>query len=200
MLSDSLTEGLEAYGIGLTIRELRLGKNLGLEQLGKHTGLSAGMLSKIERGHVFPTLPTLLRIAMVFGVGLEHFFQAVGEKPALAVVRKKDRLRLPNTTEGRPKFHFESLDYPVSGRCIEAYLADFSSTVPTEPHVHAGAEVIYVMQGALDVHIHREVHRLEEGDSIYFDSNYEHSYSCAGEKHCFALVITGKGSLTADRL
>jgi hypothetical protein len=32
------------------------------------------MLSKIERGQLFPTLPTLLRIAMVFGVGLEHFF------------------------------------------------------------------------------------------------------------------------------
>jgi transcriptional regulator with XRE-family HTH domain len=47
---------------------------MGLVELGKHTGLSAAMLSKLERGKLFPTLPTLLRIALVFGVGLEYFF------------------------------------------------------------------------------------------------------------------------------
>lgn len=54
------------------------------------------MLSKIERGALFPTLPTLLRIALVFGVGLDHFFIESKDGPAFAVVRKKDRLRLPD--------------------------------------------------------------------------------------------------------
>jgi len=74
MLSDTLTEGLKRYEIGPKIRALRVKKKLGLAQLGEHTGLSPALLSKIERGNLFPTLPTLLRIAMVFGVGLEHFF------------------------------------------------------------------------------------------------------------------------------
>ena len=74
MLSQTLAAGLESYQIGPKIRALRLKKNLGLVQLGEHTGMSSGMLSKIERGQLFPTLPTLLKIAMVFGVGLEHFF------------------------------------------------------------------------------------------------------------------------------
>jgi len=191
MLSDTLNEGLEAYGIGAAIRELRTQKQLGLEQLGKHTDLSAGMLSRIERGHVFPTLPTLLRISMVFGVGLDHFFKPVGEKPALAVVRKKDRLRLPNTTEGRPKFHFESLDFPVLDRSIEAYLADFSSSGQTETHAHAGAEVVYVLAGALEIHIHNQVHLLEEGDSMYFDSNFDHSYARLGTENCRVFVVVG---------
>ena len=69
MLSETLTAGLESYGIGAKIRALRQNKDLALVQLGEHTGLSPGMLSKIERGQLFPTLPTLLRIAMVFGVG-----------------------------------------------------------------------------------------------------------------------------------
>ena len=73
MLSQTLAAGLESYEIGPKIRALRLKKNLGLVQLGEHTGMSSGMLSKIERGQLFPTLPTLLKIAMVFGVGLEHF-------------------------------------------------------------------------------------------------------------------------------
>jgi len=78
MISDVLSEGLEIYQIGPKIRSLRTSKSLGLAQLGDHTGLSAGMLSKIERGQVVPTLPTLLKIAMVFGVGLEHFFKENG--------------------------------------------------------------------------------------------------------------------------
>lgn len=194
MLSDTLNEGLEAYGIGAAIRELRTQKQLGLEQLGKHTGLSAGMLSRIERGHVFPTLPTLLRISMVFGVGLEHFFKPVSQKPALAVVRKEDRLRLPNTSEGRPKFHFESLDFPVLDRSIEAYLADFTGPGQTETHAHAGAEVVYVLSGALEIHIHNQVHQLEEGDSMYFDSNFDHCYARQGTENCSVFVVVGAGS------
>jgi transcriptional regulator with XRE-family HTH domain len=86
---------LETYGIGPRIRGLRTKKGLSLVQLGEHTGLSAGLLSKIERSQLIPTLPTLLRVAQVFGVGLEHFFVDSGEQPAVTVVRKKDRLRLP---------------------------------------------------------------------------------------------------------
>jgi DNA-binding XRE family transcriptional regulator len=55
---------------------LRLKKKMRLVELARHTGLSAAMLSKLERGLLFPTLPTLLRIALVFGVGLDHFFAA----------------------------------------------------------------------------------------------------------------------------
>ena len=71
MLSEALSEGLQSYRIGPKIRALRSEKSLALAQLGDHTGLSAGMLSKIERGQVVPTLPTLMRIALVFGVGLD---------------------------------------------------------------------------------------------------------------------------------
>ena len=59
MLSDTLTNELERYAIGPRIKALRLKKKLGLVQLAAHTGLSPAMLSKIERGQMFPTLPTL---------------------------------------------------------------------------------------------------------------------------------------------
>src|SRR3954453_3592342 len=106
MLSETLATGLEQYKIGEKIRSLRLRKKLGLVQLGEHTGLSPAMLSKIERGQLFPTLPTLLRIALVFGVGLEHFFVDTSERPVMAVVRKADRLRLPDRPGGDPSYFF----------------------------------------------------------------------------------------------
>ena len=65
MLTRTISEGLERYQIGGKLRGLRLKKKMGLVELGKHTDLSPALLSKIERGRLFPTLPTLLRIALV---------------------------------------------------------------------------------------------------------------------------------------
>ena len=55
------TMGLEQYGIGPKIRRLRKKKDLSLVRLGDHTGMSAGLLSKIETEQLIPTLPTLMR-------------------------------------------------------------------------------------------------------------------------------------------
>ena len=94
MLSATLKTGLSDYAIGEKIRALRLKKKMGLVELGRHTGLSPALLSKIERGRLFPTLPTLLRIALVFSVGLEFFFAGAREKPVMAIVRRKERLQI----------------------------------------------------------------------------------------------------------
>ena len=138
MLSDTITNELQRYAVGPRIRALRLRKKLGLVQLAAHTGLSTAMLSKIERGQMFPTLPTLVRIAMVFGVGLDHFFTADKEKPLVAVVRKKERLRLPSPPgEEPPAYLFESLDYPVADRRMEAFYAEFPAGAPPSPTASA---------------------------------------------------------------
>src|SRR6188474_491895 len=94
MLSATLQKGLDEYAVGAKIRALRLKKKMGLVELGRHSGLSPALLSKIERGRMFPTLPTLLRIALVFSVGLDYFFVGAREKPLLAVVRKAERVQL----------------------------------------------------------------------------------------------------------
>ena len=106
-LTDTLTDGLDRYEIGTKLRELRLQKKMGLVELSGHTGLSAALLSKLERSKMYPTLPTLLKISMVFSVGLEYFFKR--EEPSVTIVRTKDRMRFPEKT-GRTKnsYHFES--------------------------------------------------------------------------------------------
>ncbi len=192
MLSDTLTAGLERYRIGAKVRALRLRKKLGLVQLGEHTGLSPAMLSKIERGQLFPTLPTLLRIAMVFGVGLEHFFVETAERPTIAVVRKKERLRLPDRLgAATPSYFFESLDFPVTERKLQAFYAEFPArSQPSEPHQHAGAELIYVLKGQLAVGIPGDDIVLDEGDALYFDSGVPHSYRGEGISECSAVVVT----------
>jgi transcriptional regulator with XRE-family HTH domain len=193
MLSATLKSGLGDYDIGGKIRTLRLKKKMGLVELGKHTGLSPALLSKIERGRLFPTLPTLLRIALVFGVGLEFFFAGAREKPLVAVVRQRERVRLPERPQARDSaFHFESLDYPAVERRFNAYYAEFLPVGADKrrPHDHGGAEFIYVLKGNLSVQIGNDEHVLGPGDSIYFDSSIPHSYSRCGERACSAIVVT----------
>lgn len=193
MLSQTLQEGLQGYAIGEKVRALRLKRKIGLVELGRHTDLSAGLLSKIERGRLFPTLPTLLRIALVFGVGLDHFFTGADRRPVAAVVRKADRVRLPERPGLREvAYRFESLDYPATDRRFNAYYAEFDHVAPGKfrPHEHAGVEFIYMLRGTLCLRHGGDEYVLRAGDSMYFDSTVEHAYSRRGTRPCSAIVVT----------
>jgi transcriptional regulator with XRE-family HTH domain len=194
MVSETLAEGLQQYRIGQKVRALRKLKKLGLVQLSEHTGLSPGMLSKLERGQLFPTLPTLMRIALVFGVGLEHFFIESQQRRALAVIRREDRLRLPDRPgDTEPSFFFESLDFPVTDRKMEAFLAEFPvQSKPTEPHTHEGAEFVYVLQGQLSIEVEDTVFTLRKGDAMYFDSAAPHSYRHESTSDCSVIVVVAR--------
>ncbi len=193
MLSPTLQEGLKAYGIGAKIRALRLKKKMGLVDLGKHTGLSPALLSKVERGQLFPTLPTLLRIALVFSVGLDYFFTADREKPVVEVARHQERLRFPEKPGARDMaYEFESLDFPAVQRLLNSYYAEFFpiAVEKLRPHQHPGAEFVYVLSGTLGIHVQGDEHRLEARDSIYFDSTVPHAYRRVGPDPCSAIVVT----------
>jgi len=193
MLSKTLEEGLSKYSIGEKLRSLRLRKKLGLVDLAKHTGLSAALLSKIENGKLFPTLPTLLRIAMVYSVGLDHFFADTESSPVRAVVRRKDRQRFPESPDAKDvAYHFESLDFPVKDRRLNAYFAEFHALTAEKVrlHRHPGVELIYLLRGDLEVRVGSEVHTLAEGDAMYFDASVAHGYRRVGKKPCSAIVVS----------
>ena len=96
------------------------------------------MLSKLEREKLFPTLPTLLRIAMVFGVGLDYFFTDERKRRVVAIVRKDERLRFPAISGGPVAYHFESLDFKATERKINGFYAEFEP-VPAEKLADAPA-------------------------------------------------------------
>src|SRR5277367_4685057 len=178
MLSETLAKGLSDYAIGDKLRGLRLKKKMGLVELGRHTGLSAAMLSKVERGKLFPTLPTLLRIALVFSVGLEYFFSDDQKRHVVGIVRRAKRKRFPERPDGRDvSFYFESLDFPTVERKLNAYYAEFQPLQPGKAHLHhhSGVEFLSVLRGKLELHIGTESHILDSGDSVYFDSSLPHS-------------------------
>lgn len=191
--SDFVAESLKPFSIGEKLRTLRLRRKLGLVELGKHTGFSAALLSKLERGKLYPTLPTLVRIAAVFNVGLEYFFTDERKRHVVSVVRRSERQRFPERP-GTPdvSYHFEALDYPANSRKLNSYYAEFQK-IPREklkPHSHPGVELVYVMSGNLVITIGSERQSLAAGDSMYFDSSVLHTYWRGDDHHCSALIVT----------
>jgi transcriptional regulator with XRE-family HTH domain len=200
MINKTIEDGLRPYQIGEKLRALRAKKKLGLVQLGQHTGLSPALLSKLERGKLFPTLPTLLRIALVFSVGLDYFFTDHSTRHSIGVVRKADRLRFPEKPGAvEPAYSFECLDFNANDRKLNAYLAEFNCVGDEHlhPHQHAGGEAIYVVEGCLEVRVADNVYQLDEGDSMYFDPAIAHSYRKAGaKKRTLAVVVTAGTTAT----
>ena len=190
---ETIQRVLSSYELGRKLRQLRLRKKIALVDLGKHTGLSPSMLSQLENGKMIPTLPTLARIAMVFDVGLEHFFGDKHGRKLFSVVRAQDRMRFPERPDVPvPSYFFECLTFATQGKGIQVYLAEFPQRAPAEggEHFHEGSEFLFVMEGSLTIRFQGEDHELGAGDSVLLDSSEPHSYFGAGETGARAIVVT----------
>ncbi len=184
---------LSAYEIGRKLHQLRLRKKIALVDLGKHTGLSASMLSQLENGKLVPTLATLARISMVFDVGLDHFFGHRRGQKTFALVRGAERLRFPDRADSpKPGYFFECLAFAAQSKGLQAYVAEFPLRQPDEvhEHFHEGAELIFVLAGSLALRFEGEEHVLKQGDSVYFDSSEPHAYRGLAKIPARAVVVT----------
>ena len=192
-----VNESLRPYAIADKLRTLRLRKSMGLAQLAEHTGLSQAMLSRLENGRLVPTLPTLTRIAMVFSVGLDYFFTDPRKRYVTAVIRRSERRLFPSDPKATiVPWHFESLDFRVNERKLNGYLAHFHPMPPEKvvPHHHPGVELLYLIEGKLELTVGVEKYQLAEGDAIYFDSLQMHSYRSLMKSPCTAMVVTTRSA------
>lgn len=183
---------IESKRIGDRIKYLRQRKQMGLVELGRHTGLSASFLSQLETGRVVPTLRNLARIAMVFSKDMSYFFEP--ERPEFfRVLRADERQRLPQSGVEDPGYFFESLGHiPLDGG-IAPYIAEFlEATEKRQPraHAHPGAEFLYVLSGHMRLTHDSQPEELESGDAVFFHANATHSYERVGEGQCEVLIIT----------
>jgi transcriptional regulator with XRE-family HTH domain len=189
----SIQNLLSSYDLGHKLRRLRFKKKISLVDLGKHTGLSASMLSQLETGKMVPTLPTLARIAMVFDVGLEHFFDLRSQEKLFSIVRAKERLKFPESPDSPlPSYYFECLAFATRGKELGAYWAEFpvrSEEEATE-HKHEGGEFLFILEGSIVIRYQDKDYVLETGDSVYFDASDPHSYRGLGENGAKAIVLT----------
>jgi len=190
---ETIRRVLSSYELGRKLHQLRMRKKIALVDLGKHTGLSPSLLSQLENGKMIPTLPTLARIAMLFDVGLEHFFGDKRGRKLFSVVRAQERMRFPERPDlPAPSYFFECLTFATQGKGLQAYLAEFLPRVPVEgrEHFHEGSEFVFVLDGTLTIRFQGEDHELRTGDSVLLDSSEPHTYHGSGKKGARAVVVT----------
>jgi transcriptional regulator with XRE-family HTH domain len=193
----TVEESIRPYAIADKLRTLRLRRSMGLAQLAEHTGFSPAMLSRLENGRLVPTLPTLTRIAMVFGVGLDYFFTDPRKRHVVAISRHFERKVFPSDPKlASTSWSFESLDFRANERKLNGFLGHFHSSPEQKvtPHFHPGVELLYLIEGELEITIGVEKFQLSAGDSIYFDSLQKHTYRSLVKKTCTAIVITTASS------
>ena len=197
-IPDVIEETLRPYGIAEKLHSLRIRRSMGLAQLAAHTGLSAAMLSRLENARLVPTLPTLVRIATVFNVGLDYFFTDPRRRHVIALSRKNERRIFPSDPRvSAVPWHFESLDFRAQERKLHGFLAHFHplAAAKTAPHYHQGVELLYLIEGELEITIGSETLRLGPGDAVYFDAVQKHSYRSLVPGPCTAVVVTTGSSM-----
>ncbi|HXS13711.1 MAG TPA: XRE family transcriptional regulator [Acidobacteriaceae bacterium] len=182
---------LSSAQLGQRIKRLRLKRSMGLVDLGRLTGLSASFLSQLETGRVVPTLRNLARIALVFNKDLSWFFESSGHS-VFRIQRRRERVRLPNGSPD-PDYIAESFGILVPEGGLRPCLAEF---LPGDarsgflPERYPGVEMVYVLEGTVELRRKGEPHLLEARDVCYISGETPRGYRSAGEEAARALIIS----------
>jgi len=178
---------LEPYCIGLKLRSLRNSKRLTLSRLASETGLSTALLSKLETDRMIPTLPTLAKIARIYGVGMDYFFHEPS-RHKLSITRKA---HLQDNGRGTEPVKVTPLNGDGDGFRLIAELIEFptgGSTVAMNAFEETGA-VIYVLEGRLRLDAGAMHEVLETGDCACMESEMPLAWSAADKHRCRVLAV-----------
>ncbi|MBT32499.1 MAG: XRE family transcriptional regulator [Thalassobius sp.] len=170
------TEYLTVW-IGTKIKEIRKSHGLKLGDLAEKTGISIAMLSKIENGRVFPTLPSLFQIVATLEVDLNEFFsdlKNIKEFPGYILKKKEDYTPLSKEEESEG-FNYELiLNHTIDRSSMEVSILTLSSRAKRETVSTSGFELLYVLKGEVEFELGRKRLQLKEDDTLFFDGNIPH--------------------------
>lgn len=158
--------------VGVQLRELRTSRGLSLRALAAEAGVSATLLSQIERGVTEPSLATLRRLTGVFGESMASLFED-RSAPQVWLSRPGERstLRGPHGQIG-----YERLT-PGNGQMeVLRGVLEPGEAISEEPWSHPSLECAFVVAGTLTVELDGVPRVVAAGEAITFDSRLAHRY------------------------
>jgi transcriptional regulator with XRE-family HTH domain len=175
------------------VRALREAMDLSLRDLAERSGVSAPMLSQVERGETSPTLAVASRIAAGLELRLSQLLR-LDEQGSVSVVRAAER------RSGGGKGHrFEILTPPLPGQRSELsrhVLAPGAATGgPGDPPMHepGSREVATLERGSATLHIDDKTFALDAGDTVTFDADLPHHFENPGKEEAVLLAVVSAG-------
>src|SRR5712691_10146431 len=191
MMSAVVTED---RAVGPRVRALREGMDLSLRDLADRSGVSAPMLSQVERGETSPTLSVAAKIASGLELSLSQLLR-LDEGDGVTVVRVNQRL-----LGGRARGHrYEVLTPPLPGQRAEVSLHTLSPGAatggPDDPPIHepGSRETAVALEGSVRLVCDGAAHDLERGDAVTFDADLPHHFENPGRTEARFLSVVAAG-------
>jgi transcriptional regulator with XRE-family HTH domain len=180
--------------IGPRVRALREAMDLSLRDLAERSGVSAPMLSQVERGETSPTLAVASRIAAGLELRLSQLLR-LDEESSVSVVRRADRRR----GGGAAGHAFEILTPPLPGQRAELSRHVLAAGAATggegdsPMHEPGSREIAVVETGTVTLRIDGSEHELSEGDTVTFDADLAHRFENPGPGEAVLLAVVSAG-------
>ena len=187
--------------IGKKIKGLRIKKEMSIEDVSKKTGISEDIILEIEENKVSPPLGNIVSLADVLRVTVGELFGDSADSP-FCIVRSDNRKavsRFSSVVGKSSGYSYESLGHRKQNRQMEPFLVTLTpaENFKLEPNQHVGEEIIFVLEGQVEVRLADHTDILNPGDSIYYDSTLPHIVSCHGNDPAtiFAVIYAKKEML-----
>ena len=170
-------EKILELAIGREIKAFRRQQRITVAELSINTGLSIGMLSKIENGITSPSLTTLQTLSNALSVPLTSFFRRFEEKRAAVSVKagKGVEIEREGTRAGHQYNLLGHLGANSSGVTVEPYLITLQNETDIFPTFqHEGIEYLYMLEGKIEYRHGHDTYILNAGDSLFFEADSPH--------------------------
>ena len=166
--------------IGNRLREIRVGRNLSLDDLAKITEVSKPMLGQIERGQSVPTITTLWKIATGLKLPLSLFLEEPKAEYFVADIGKD----VISEDDGRMRAHPLFTYDPI--RCVETFYIEFDKGCchTSNKHNEGVEEYIFVVQGKLQLVLNGKEVIVNEKQAVRFRADITHEYNNPFENSC----------------
>lgn len=169
------TENALEMAIGRQVKRYRKQLGLTIADVCNRTGLSAGMMSKIENGNTSPSLATLRSLSTALNVPVTALFREFEEQRDATFVKAGHGLAIDRRGT-RAGHQYQLLGHSVhSDVSVEPYLITLQKKSEVFPiFQHAGVEFIYILEGSMVYRHLNATYTLAPGDSLFFDSDAPH--------------------------
>jgi len=195
MATTEVATAVDPGVIGARVKALREAEGLSLRDLAERSGVSAPMLSQVERGETSPTLTVAARIAAGLELRLSQLLR-LDEQGAVTVVRAGARRRGGNSRRGH---RFEVLTAAQPGQRAELSRhtlgAGGSTGAPDDPPMHepGSRETALVEAGRVVLVCDGARYELQEGDTVTFDADLPHHFENPTTEEAAFLAVVSAG-------
>ena len=163
------------FKIGLRIRQARRERELTLADIARRTGLSKGLLSKIENFRTLPSLPVLAGIARSLNIGMEYLVKNAGFETSASHQLVRANHRVPVKREKSRGFKYAALiSRPLGDIGFESFVLTLEPGAKRKPVSTDGDEFIFMLKGEIQFVVGKEKFLLSAGDAFYFDGRVPH--------------------------